>query len=139
LRPDARRFRTVVEDLGLLAAGQPVSDEEIRDYFGHFYEFVLDDEVTTIDAEYASETVRRMFDLTGPHAELIKAANVPPSFVIIQRINLGLYAILGQLHATANWRRIAEELWPFVDGPPSTPMGEAEAAWRGRREIQKNT
>ncbi|MEL7210953.1 MAG: AarF/UbiB family protein, partial [Actinomycetota bacterium] len=41
LRPDARRFRTVVEDLGLLAAGQPFSDEEIRDYFGHFYEFVL--------------------------------------------------------------------------------------------------
>ena len=55
---------------------------------------------------------------------------MPPSFVIIQRINLGLYAILGQLHATANWRRIAEELWPFVDGPPSTPLGEEEAAWR---------
>ena len=49
--------------------------------------------------------------------------------VIIQRINLGLYALFGELHATANWRRIAEELWPLVDGPPSTPMGEAIAAW----------
>ena len=28
-----------------------------------------------------------------------------------------------------NWRRIAFELWPFVDGEPSTPMGEAESAW----------
>ena len=55
----------------------------------------------------------------------MKAANVPPFMVIIQRINLGLYAIFGELHATGNWRRIAEELWPFVDGPPSTPMGEA--------------
>jgi hypothetical protein len=36
---------------------------------------------------------------------------------------------MGDLGATANWRRIAEELWPFVDGPPSTPMGEREAAW----------
>ncbi len=54
--------------------------------------------------------------------------------MIIQRINLGLYALLGELGATANWRRIADELWPFVDGPPSTPLGEAEAAWlRGRR------
>jgi hypothetical protein len=35
--------------------------------------------------------------------------------------------------ATANWRAIAEEIWPFVLGPPSTPMGEAEAAWLARR------
>ena len=49
--------------------------------------------------------------------------------VIIQRINLGLYAILGQLHATANWRRIAEELWTFVGGPPSTDLGRREATW----------
>ena len=44
-------------------------------------------------------------------------------------VNLGLIAVLGRLRATANFRRIAEELWPFVGGPPSTPMGEAEAAW----------
>ena len=55
--------------------------------------------------------------------------------VILQRINLGMFAVLGELHATANWRRIAEELWPWVDGPPSTPLGEQEAAWlRSRTE-----
>jgi hypothetical protein len=58
-----------------------------------------------------------------------KSANVPPAFVITQRINLGLHAVLGRLHARANWRRIAAEIWPFVDGPPSTPMGHAEATW----------
>ena len=76
--------------------------------------------------------MRQVFDLTGPHGDIMKAANVPPSFVIIQRINLGLYAVLGELRATANWRRIAEEIWPFVDGAPSTPLGEQEAAWRRR-------
>jgi hypothetical protein len=50
--------------------------------------------------------------------------------VILQRINLGLFALLGDLNATADWRRIAEEIWPFVQGPPSTPLGEAELAWR---------
>ena len=58
---------------------------------------------------------------------------MPADFVIIQRINLGLYAILGQLRATADYRKVAEELWPMVDGPPSTPMGEAEAAWLAAR------
>ncbi len=130
LHHDPAAFRRVIEDVGLLAADQPFTDQEVEDYFGHFYEFVLDDEVTTIDEAYASETVRQVFDLTGPHGEIMKAANVPPSFVIIQRINLGLYAVLGELHATANWRRVAEEIWPFVDGAPSTPLGEEEAAWR---------
>jgi len=32
--------------------------------------------------------------------------------------------VFGELEARANWRRIAEELWPFVAGPPATPMGE---------------
>ena len=85
------------------------------DYFGHFYDFVQRDEVGTITPEYASETVRRFFDYGGDHAEILRAANVPPTFVIIQRINLGLYAIFGQLRATANWRRISEEIWPFVE------------------------
>ena len=49
--------------------------------------------------------------------------------MFIQRINLGLYALLGDLRATGNYRRMAEELWPFADGAPSTPLGEAEAVW----------
>jgi hypothetical protein len=52
---------------------------------------------------------------------------------VLQRINLGLFAVLGDLSATANWRGIAEEIWPFVLGPPSTQMGHAELAWRAIR------
>ena len=54
--------------------------------------------------------------------------------MILQRINLGLFAVLGELSATANWRAISEEIWPFVQVAASTPMGEAEAAWRARRQ-----
>jgi hypothetical protein len=39
------------------------------------------------------------------------------------------------MHATANWRAIAEEIWPFLQAPPSTPMGHAEAAWRARHPL----
>ena len=126
---DIARYRRIVEDIGMLQAGAPFTDEEVEDYFGHFYDFVLGDEVRTITPEYASETVRRFFDTGGPYGPIMKAANVPPTFVILQRINLGLYAIFGQLRATANWRRISEELWPIVDGPPTTELGRQAAAW----------
>lgn len=133
LHHDPAEFRRVVEDLGLLRRDAPVTDDQVAEYFSHFYEFVRVDGPYTIDDAYASATVRQMFDASGPHAPVMRAANVPPAFVVIQRINLGLYAIFGRLHATANWRRIAEELWPFVDGPPSTPLGEAAAEWERAR------
>src|SRR5690606_5006227 len=132
--PDPQRFRRVIAELGIVPADAPVSDEDVFEYFSHFYEFVRVDGETTIDESYASEIVRLMFDATGPYGPVMRAINVPPSFVVVQRINLGLYAIFGQIGATANWRRIAEELWAFTDGPPSTPMGRAIDAWRTERE-----
>ena len=45
-----------------------------------------------------------------------------------------LAAELGDLKATANWRAIAAEIWPFTRAAPSTPMGEAEAEWLASRD-----
>jgi predicted unusual protein kinase regulating ubiquinone biosynthesis (AarF/ABC1/UbiB family) len=126
---DLPAYRAIIEEIGLLKAGAPFTDDEVKDYFGHFYNFVMEDEEVTITPNWSSETVQRFFDPNGPHGPIAKASNLPPSFVIIQRINLGLMAILGDLAATANYRSIAEELWPWIDGPPTTELGKAEAAW----------
>ena len=127
LRRDAHRFRVAAEAAGFLRPDPTLSDEAVAASLRHYYELVLDLGVTTATPEYASETVRRFFDASD---EVIKRANVPPAFVVLQRINLGLYAVLAGLRAAADWRRIAEEIWPWVGAPPSTPLGEAEAHWR---------
>jgi len=126
---DMERFRTAIAESGFLRDPSKFSDEQIVDYFEHFWKFVLEDEELTTTPEWSSESVRRFFDPTGEHGDIMRAANVPGSFVILQRINLGLVAVLGELHATRNWRRIALEQWPFSNGPPSTPLGVEEAEW----------
>lgn len=133
LEGDLPRFRRVVADVGILPEGAEVAEDALEEYFRHFYELVMVDEVVEVTPEYSSASVRRFFDLGGPYAEIMKQANLPASMVIIQRINLGLYALFGDLGARANWRRISEELWPFVGGPPSTPMGEEIARWAAAR------
>ncbi len=60
-------------------------------------------------------------------------AGIPRSYVVLQRINLGLFALLGEMKSTANWRAIAEEIWPFMQAPPATPMGVAEQPWLASR------
>ncbi len=123
---DVPAFRRIVEDAGMLKRGAPADDDEIGEYFSQFYESVKHDKVVTWSSEYASRIVRHTFDRSSPISQY---ATVPRAFVFIQRINLGLYALLGELRATGNYRLMAEELWPFVYGPPSTPMAEAEYPW----------
>ncbi len=123
---DAAEYRRLAERVGLLRPDAPVSTDDVGRYFSDFYAPVAEDRTMTWTKEYASAIVRHTFDRTSPIAAY---ATVPRSFVFIQRINLGLYALLGDLHATGNFRRMAEELWPFADGAPSTPMGEAEREW----------
>jgi len=130
---DTARYRRIIEQIGLLKPGTPVSDDQVHEYFSHFYEFVMHDETVTITPQWSADVMARFFDPSGPYGPIAKAANLPASFVIIQRINLGLMAILGDLRATANFRRIADELWPWVDGAPSTEMGKAEAEWLAAR------
>ena len=76
-----------------------------------------------ITPEFASEIVRRFFDVKGPYGEVMQHANVPPAFAVVQRVNLGLFAVLAQLGGAADWRSIGEELWPWVNGPPAGALG----------------
>jgi len=127
---DYEAFRAALERAGFLRPGAPVPTQTVVDRFGQFYGTVLRDAPMTITPAYASAIVRRFFDARGP---LAPYSDVPRAYVIMQRINLGLYAVLGQLNATAPWRGISEELWPWVDGPPSTSLGREEAAWLASR------
>jgi predicted unusual protein kinase regulating ubiquinone biosynthesis (AarF/ABC1/UbiB family) len=128
---DPEAFRRTLEDAGFLRPHAPLSTQAIVEHLAVFYDTIREPGPLTITSEYASSVVRRFFDMRSPVADYI---SLPQSYVILQRINLGLFAVLGELSATANWRAIAEEIWPFSQGPASTPMGEAEATWRARHQ-----
>ena len=127
---DPEAFRSSMIQAGFLRPDTPLSTETVVEHMAVFYDTVRRPGPVTMTGDYASAVVRRFFDLRSPLAAYV---SVPRSYVILQRINLGLFAILGELAATADWRGIAEEIWPFMQGPPATPMGEAEAAWRASR------
>jgi predicted unusual protein kinase regulating ubiquinone biosynthesis (AarF/ABC1/UbiB family) len=132
--PDPVEFRKTLEDAGFLQKDAALSDEEVVEYFRHFYHFVIDDHSGVLDETYASQTARKLFQLDGAgSAGIQRSGNVPPAYVILQRINLGLYAVLGQLRGKAPWRAISDEIWPWVNGPPATELGRQEAAWLAGR------
>jgi predicted unusual protein kinase regulating ubiquinone biosynthesis (AarF/ABC1/UbiB family) len=127
---DPEAFRRAMVEAGFLMPDTPMPTDMIVEHMALFYDTVRERGPRTMTGEYASAVTRRFFDFRSP---LAAYAAIPRSYVILQRINLGLFALLGELSATADWRCIAEEIWPFVQAPPCTPMGRAEATWRAAR------
>src|ERR1019366_1895631 len=127
---DPSAFRAAMVEAGFLRPDTPLPTDMIIEHMALFYDTVRERGPRTMTGEYASAVSRRFFDFRSP---LAAYAAIPRSYVILQRINLGLFALLGELSATADWRCIAEEIWPFVHGPACTPMGAAEATWRAAR------
>ena len=134
VKRDGRAYRALLQEAGVLKPGAAFDDDELIDYFGYYYDPVMEDGEYTFTTAYASEAMKKILPI-GPEAseQIRKFGNLPPSFAILQRINLGMTAVMAHLGATGNFRRISEEMWVFTSGPPSTEMGEKEAAWLAGR------
>ena len=73
------------------------------DYVSSPYRPYLVDEFT-FTRDWMRETLARIFDINGPHAEVIAKLNMPASFVILDRVVWGVSAILGKLEVSGPWR-----------------------------------
>jgi predicted unusual protein kinase regulating ubiquinone biosynthesis (AarF/ABC1/UbiB family) len=131
VRNDPEQFRRAMVTAGFLRPDAPLSTDQVVEHLAVFYATIREPGPVTIKPDYSSAVVRRFFDVRSPVAEYV---SIPRSYVVLQRINLGLFALLGDLSATADWRGIAEEIWPFVRGPASTPMGMSERAWSASKQ-----
>jgi predicted unusual protein kinase regulating ubiquinone biosynthesis (AarF/ABC1/UbiB family) len=132
VRRDGQTYRDLLEEAGVLKAGSNMSPDTVIDWFGYYYDPIMEDRDYTFTIEYASKALQKLMPVTSA-PEIRKYANLPPAFGVLQRINVGFTAVMAHLRATGNWRRIAEELWTFTNAPPSTEMGRKEAAWLAAR------
>ena len=53
---------------------------------------------------YTSDALRSLLDVRGPYADVLTALDMPPSFVLLDRVVWGVSAVLGRLGATGRWR-----------------------------------
>jgi predicted unusual protein kinase regulating ubiquinone biosynthesis (AarF/ABC1/UbiB family) len=124
---DPERLVAAMEQSGFLAEGHGLDPVKVYDYVSSPYRPYLVDEFT-FSRDWMRDTLGRIFDINGPHAEVIAKLNMPASFVILDRVVWGVSAILGKLGVSNPWRAMLLEY--RIDAPPATELGAAEAAWR---------
>lgn len=127
---DPDKLVAAMVDANFLPASHGLDPAIVYDYVSSPYIPYLTDEFT-FTREWMRDTVGRIFDVQGPHAPVIEQLNMPPSFVILDRVVWGVSAILGKLEATGPWRGMLLEY--IAGGPPVTELGAAEAAWARAR------
>jgi predicted unusual protein kinase regulating ubiquinone biosynthesis (AarF/ABC1/UbiB family) len=128
---DPERLVSVMEEIGFLRAGHGLEAQHVFDYISTPYTPYLTDTFTFTRA-FVRDAMATIIDVKGPHADVIEQLNMPPSFVILDRVVWGVSAILGKLEVTAPWRAMLLEY--RAGGRPATPLGEAEQAWLAARD-----
>jgi predicted unusual protein kinase regulating ubiquinone biosynthesis (AarF/ABC1/UbiB family) len=126
LEGDARELHALMVALGFYAADDDAVDpDRLLAHVQSLQGWYAEDREFTISRAYVS---RIMLDAGDPRSEywdLMKRGTLPPDAMLARRMEALTLGVLGQLDATANWHRIMSE-WLY-DGPPATPLGEAEA------------
>jgi predicted unusual protein kinase regulating ubiquinone biosynthesis (AarF/ABC1/UbiB family) len=126
--PDAL-VRSLVR-AGFLPAAHGLDPERLYVYCSGPY-IPFQKEEFTFTSEFVGKTLGRMLDLQGEFGDVIRLLNMPPSYVILDRVVWGMSAIFGRLRASGRWGALLDEY--LHDGPPSTELGRAEDEWRRAR------
>ena len=125
---DPERLVTAMEDVGFLARRpRSARRKQVYDYVSTPYAPVPHRHVHVHPRRSCATRIATIIDVKGPHAEVIEQLNMPPSFVILDRVVWGVSAILGKLEVTAPWRAMLLEY--RSDGPPAH-RARADRAWR---------
>lgn len=127
---DAEGTTRAMVDAGFLAADHGLEPELVYGCVSAPYRPYLSDSFTFTPG-FTVEAMATIGDVTGPNAPVLRALDLPSSFVVLNRVLWSVSGLLGRLGATNRWRAILDEYRLGV--PPATELGEREALWwRGR-------
>jgi predicted unusual protein kinase regulating ubiquinone biosynthesis (AarF/ABC1/UbiB family) len=129
LERDATGTTEALVRAGFLRPDHGLDPQRVFEYVSGPYVPYLQERFTFTPG-WTGAALARLIDVSGPFAEVMQSLNMPPSFVILDRVVWGTSALLGRIEATGPWRAILAEY--RKGAPPATPLGEAEDEWRRR-------
>jgi predicted unusual protein kinase regulating ubiquinone biosynthesis (AarF/ABC1/UbiB family) len=115
---------------GFLPANHGIDPERIY-YYVSRPDVPFQTEEFTYTRAFVAEMIETLLDIQGEYSDVIRASNMPPSYVILDRVVWGMSALLGRLEARNHWRALLEEYRKHQ--PPSTALGLEEEEWRKTR------
>jgi len=135
---DPERLRSALQDLGFLANPKRIDAERLMEHVKEVGGWYMEDRELTIDSELVMRVISASSDPRSEFFDVMRRENLPANEMMGRRMEAGVLAVLGQLHATRNWWRIGREWW--FCGEPATELGREEWAYfeaKGEKRVRK--
>jgi predicted unusual protein kinase regulating ubiquinone biosynthesis (AarF/ABC1/UbiB family) len=124
---DADRLFDHTAAMGYMTRPDRIDPELLLEYAEFSLAPLAHDRDYTFHREFIAQRTAAMLDPRNHWWRFIRQLNLPRWAVLMYRLELGLFAVLAQLRATANWHRMTMEF--YGAGEPSTELGKMEAKW----------
>jgi predicted unusual protein kinase regulating ubiquinone biosynthesis (AarF/ABC1/UbiB family) len=129
---DAPQAHRVMAELGYLPDPGSFDPERVLEQLAAAGEWYFIPGFRRLDPEYIRSAVEVAGSPRSPYFEQMRRQTLPPQALLLRRMEGLLFSVLGELRAGADWGAIAREY--IASAPPSTPLGEQDAAfWAGQR------
>jgi predicted unusual protein kinase regulating ubiquinone biosynthesis (AarF/ABC1/UbiB family) len=127
---DRAQLHARLAEAGFLPHPERVDRDILMEYVRDSIWWYTRDEEIELTPEIATEVMIEASDPRSSHFRQMRHQDMRPEHLFGRRMEMLTLAVLGQLHATANWHRIARE-WMY-DDEPVTELGREEAAFYAR-------
>ncbi len=122
-----------LRDAGFLPRNAVVDEQIVYDWFRLYTQPVLAEQPFTFTREFAGEVIRSTADPRSRYSDVLRKLNLPPDYLLLNRIQWGLNSVLARLEASNDWRAIRDE-YVNPEATPATGLGGLDAAWWHERD-----
>ncbi len=135
LSGDQDGFISAMNAAGFIPPNLAIDEDRLFEWFRMFMRPVVAEQPFRFTREYAAEIVASGSDPRSPYFEVLRRLNLPPDYLLLNRIQFGVNSVLARLDATNHWLDIRDE-YVRPDAEPATELGELDAAWWRARQPQ---
>src|SRR6201992_1022255 len=123
-RDDPEAFREALHELGFVKNPSKLDAERLLEHMQAIGGWYVQDREIEIDAKIVMRIIEVTNDPRSEFFDLMRRESIPADELMGRRMEIGVVAVLGQLHAKRNWHRILRE-WVYADAP-ATELGREE-------------
>ena len=127
---DPRGVRDGLSALGYLPEPGSFDGAELLEFLTRAGEWLLTRGVRRIEPGYVTRVLELGCPPRSPYFALMRRLRMPPETLLLRRVEVQVLALLGDLHAAADWGAIAAE--HHSDATPSTALGRDDHAFHAR-------
>ena len=121
----------MMAELGYLPEPDAFEPERLLEQVGTAAGWLFEPGFRRLSPDYVRETIETSSSPQSVYFDQMRRQTLPPSSLLMRRMEGLLLSVLGDLRAGADWGAIAREY--VSDGPPSTPLGEEDRAFWNER------